>query len=384
MNEMNSIGEINQISEMKTFVIYDVLKKLTDAVGVSGNESSGAGSISNVALELLKEYAPDATLDCHGSVTGILGGNASIDKSKPTIMLDAHIDQIGLIVIYKESDETTNNNGFVKAEPCGGIDRRCLAGQRVTVHTKTGAVGGIVCTLPPHVMAGKANNSIKADEIWLDVGDDKSQIALGDVVTIDGELTPLLTKQSKTVSAPALDDRAGVCAILHALYLLKRVLDKGNQGDSLPWNVAVSFSVQEEIGCRGAEVTAYNLEPDYAIVVDVSYGLSPGCPEHKCGKLGGGVMVGYAPSLNRTMFEMLKNTALDKNIPHQLEIMSRDTGGTNADSISTVKGGVKTALLSIPLRYMHTPVETLDLSDVEATGKLIAEFISGVGGANSA
>jgi endoglucanase len=154
---------------------------------------------------------------------------------------------------------------------------------------------------------------------------------------------------------------------LYALHRLQRI--------NLSRNIAVSFSVQEEVGCRGAGVAAYNLEPEYAIVVDVSYGMSPGGVEHKCGELGGGAMIGYAPSLNRTLFEMLKNTAADRDIPHQIEIMNRDTGGTNADTISTVKGGIKTALISIPLRYMHTPVETADLGDIEAAGKLIAAFI---------
>jgi endoglucanase len=348
-----------------TFVVYDVLKRLTDAAGVAGNEQAAA----EVALELLWEYAPDADFDRHGSVVGIVGGD-SVGKDKPTILLDAHIDQIGLIVTH------IDDAGFVKAEPVGGVDRRGLAGQNVTIRANGGksAIRGTVCTLPPHVTSGKqADKAIKADSIWIDIcGADKSEISLGDVITLDGELAPLGFGNSKTVSGAALDDRAGVCAILYALHLLKR-----NRSE-LPWRVAVSFSVQEEVGCRGASVTAFNLEPDYAIAVDVSYGMSPGCSSeaHKCGTLGKGPMIGYAPSLNRPMFEMLKNAAIDGNIPHQIEIMNRDTGGTNADTISLVKGGVKTALISIPLRYMHTVVETADLGDIEAAGKLIAAFLT--------
>jgi len=220
----------------------------------------------------------------------------------------------------------------------------------------------------------KSDEVIKADSIRIDTGLTHSQVSelvsLGDVVTVSGELVPLL---NNNVSGAALDDRAGVCAVLIALGLLKN--------SKCGFNIAVSFSVQEELGCRGASVTTYNLEPNYAIAVDVSYGLSPHCSdpktEYKCGKLGGGPMIGYAPSLCREMFEGLKRTADEWDIKYQLEIMNRDTGGTNADSISTVKGGVKTALVSIPLRYMHTAVETACLEDIEAAGQLIAAFVEG-------
>jgi endoglucanase len=338
----------------------DTLKSLCEAVGVAGNENSDKQAIAQTALLLLKEYAPDASLDCHGSVVGFIGGR---DNDKPTILLDAHIDQVGLVVTHIDSE------GFVKTSSCGGVDRRVLAAQPVTLHGKE-KVKGIVCTLPPHVK--KEKSVIKGDSIWIDTGLTKEKVSelvsLGDVATVDGEFTHLLNGR---ISAPALDDRAGVCAILSALNLLKN--------SSTGFNIAVSFSVQEELGCRGAIVTAYNTEPDYAIVVDVSYGLSPGGDKHKCGELGKGPMIGYAPSLNRGMFEGLKKTADEWELPYQLEIMNRDTGGTNADTITVVKGGVRTALISIPLRYMHTPVETADLSDIETAGQLIAAFVEGYG-----
>jgi endoglucanase len=339
--------------------IFDTLKQLTDAQGVAGNE----GAVSQVALELLKEFDPNAHTDCFGSVVGFIGDR---DNGNPVILLDAHIDQVGLIVTH------IDDKGFIKAERCGGIDRRALAAQAVTIHSRE-PVKGVICTIPPHVSRGKKDvtQPMKADSIRIDAGLTKAQaqevISLGDVATIDGEL---IRMSDKIVTGSALDDRAGVCAVLYALSLLK-----GNK--ALRFNIAVSFSAQEELGCRGATVTAYNAEPEYAVVVDVSYGLSPGCSsiEHKCGKLGGGPMLGYAPTLNREMFEGFKKIAREHDVAYQLEIMSRDTGGTNADSITTVKGGVKTALVSIPLRYMHTPVETADISDIEAAGHLIAAFI---------
>jgi endoglucanase len=358
------------MNEYKTFVIYDVLKRLCDTAGVAGDERSA----TEVALELLREYIPDADYDCHGSIVGIVPDNDDNASQKPVILLDAHIDRVGLIVTHIDG-------AFVKAEPCGGIDKRCLAGQSVTLYSKNAAYcKGVICTLPPHVLHGKdSEKKVKSDSIWIDTGITperiKDVVKLGDTVTVDGELTPLLDKR---VSGAALDDRAGVCAILYALHLLSKNTRDTVEKKPLSRRIAVSFSVQEEVGCRGAKVAAYNVEPEYAVVVDVSFGAcgSLTATEGKVGKLGDGPMLGYAPSLNRKMFEKLKTTAVEQNIPYQLEIMGRDTGGTNADSISIAKGGVKTALVSVPLRYMHTPVETADLSDIEAAGKLIAAYCS--------
>ena len=354
---------------MNTFNTFDVLKCLTETHGIPGNESSAA----QVALNFLKGFDPDASIDRHGSVVGFIGQSARTeqDEKKPVVLLDAHIDQVGLMVTF------IDEKGFIKAGACGGIDRRALAAQSVTIQCDDGkkSVKGVICTLPPHVMKKEnGDKPIKSDEIWIDTGltAEKSRglISPGDPVVIDGELTPMLRN---IVSSPALDNRAGVCAVLYALNALKE--------KNLPINIAVSFSVQEEVGCRGAAVTAYNADPDYAVVVDVSYGISPGL-ENKTstavGKLGGGPMIGYAPSLNRKMFQSLKKTADEQKISYQLEIMHRDTSGTNADPISISRGGVKTALVSIPLRYMHTPVETVDLTDIESGGKLIAAFVEGL------
>ncbi|MCL1904450.1 MAG: M20/M25/M40 family metallo-hydrolase [Oscillospiraceae bacterium] len=362
---------------METFDTFNTLKRLTEAGGVSGDESAAA----NVALELLKEFAPDARIDCHGSVIGFIGQHDTEEKNdaekRPVLFLDAHIDRIGLIVT--DIDE----KGFIRAGACGGIDRRALAAQAVTICGNGGkTVKGVICTLPPHVK--KDNDSdekrlIESDEIWIDAGLTfdrvKELVSPGATIVIDGEITTMLGKK---VSSPALDNRAGVCAVLYALHILKaqKVL-KMLRGKTLP-NISVSFSVQEEVGCRGAAVTAYNAAPDYAVVVDVSYGMSPGLEKKAStaiGELGKGPMIGYAPSLNRKMFEDLKQTATEQGIPYQLEIMHRDTSGTNADPVGIARGGIPTALVSIPLRYMHTPVEVVDLSDIESSGELIAGFI---------
>ncbi|MDR0222220.1 MAG: M20/M25/M40 family metallo-hydrolase [Oscillospiraceae bacterium] len=339
--------------------VFEVLKRLTRAAGVSGGENSAA----SVASDFLKEYANAVGFDCHGSVTGFIGNR---NNGRPVILLDAHIDEIGLIVTHIDKE------GFVKAEPCGGVDRRSLSALTVTVHGKE-PVKGVICSSPPHAGNKNEEAALKAGEIRIDTGYGREGlekiISPGDKITADGELTRLLGGK---VSGRALDNRAGVTAVLYALSLLKN----GSPG----FNIAVAFTVQEELGCRGGRVAAYNADADYAIVTDVSYGISPAISpneEHKCGKPGGGPMLGFAPSLDREMFDGLRKTAEDWEIPYQLEIMNRDTGGTNADEISLAKGGVKTALVSVPLRYMHTPVETVALSDVEAAGQLIAAYIEG-------
>ena len=174
------------------------------------------------------------------------------------------------------------------------------------------------------------------------------------------------------VTSKALDDRAGVAAVLHCLELLKDA--------ALSWDVAAAFAVQEELGCRGSAAAAYALQPDRAIAVDVSFALTPDANPAKCGKLGGGPMVGYAPGLDYAMCRRLEDVAKQAGIPCQQEVMGGDTG-TDADSISAARAGVPTALLSIPLRYMHTPVEMVDLRDVENVGKLMAEYIKKEGAA---
>lgn len=333
--------------------IKETLKLLCEPAGVAGSENAA----SEAALELLRKFVPNAEIDSFGTVFGTL----KHEENLPLLLLDAHIDEIGMIVNF------IDENGFVKVGRAGGVDRRVLSAAQVTIHGKK-PVKGVVCTLPPHVQKDE-NKVIKEEEIAIDCGFSKQEleqlISLGDSVTIDTNFTEL---QGGKINARALDDRAGVCAILHALDLTK--------SEKLKYNLAVTFSVQEEIGCRGAAISAYNINPDLAIAVDVSYGDYPKCAENKAWKLGGGVMLGAAPSLDRGLFEEMKSIAKSKNIKHQIEVMSGKTS-TNADVIGVSRSDVKCALLSIPLRNMHTPAETVQLSDIEAVGQLIAEFLRG-------
>lgn len=328
-----------------------VLEQLCSAAGVSGGEFPASAA----ALGLLGKYADRAEIDAFGNVIGYIGN----DESKPLLLLDAHIDRIGLIVTYIEED------GFLKVGKCGGIDRRTLLAQTVTIYGKE-PVKGIISTLPPHV-AKDSGKSAKLDDIVIDTGlsEEKAKelIPQGSLVTIDGVFSKL---GENRVCSPATDDRAGVAALLYAAELLK--------GEDLPYRVAVQFAAQEEVGCRGAVISTFNAAPDLAIAVDVSFAQSKGVEASKAGKLGNGPMIGIAASLDREIFSSLVETAKEKEIPYQLEGMGGSTG-TDADDISVSRGGVRTGLVSIPQRYMHTPCEVVEIADIENTGRLIAEFV---------
>ena len=332
----------------------DLLKKLCAADGVSGAE----GHAGDVAAGLLAEYA-EVRRDRLGNVIGTIAG-----KGKH-ILLDAHIDQIGLIVT--NIDEA----GFLLVDRCGGMDARVLCGQDVTVWGSR-PLCGTVCSTPPHLVQDRdAGKAADFKDIAIDIGMTREEaeqlVSKGDRVTFRTEPAGLLGRR---FTAPATDDRAGVAAVLLALEQCR---------DRLENPVTVVFAVQEEIGTRGAAVAAYAAEADEAIAIDVSFAHSPGCPEHKCGKLGGGVMIGTAPTLSASMSQELAAISANENIPYTLEIMGGETG-TDADVIDISRGGVRMGLLSIPQRYMHTPVEIVDLQDTESTARLLAAYLIQAGG----
>ena len=333
--------------------IKSILKQLTNEIGVSGDEFFASG----IAAELLKEYADDVQIDSFGNVTGVVMSSRS---SAETLMLDAHIDQVGYIVT--DIDE----KGFVSVGSCGSPDLKMTLAQSVTIHGKED-INGVVSTLPPHVQ--KENGAPEIGDISIDIGMNKEQaekiISQGDRVTINSCFKELY---GDMVSAPAIDDRSGVCAILSALELLK-------EKDTV-YNLAISFSAQEETGERGAKQTSFRFQPDKCIAVDVSFGRTPDSAPKESAELGSGVMIGFSPALDKDMSESLRKLAKQKNIPFTVEVMP-DSTGTNADAVSVSGKGVKCCTLSFPIRYMHTPVETVDLKDIENTAKLICEYVLG-------
>lgn len=326
------------------------LASLCNAAGAGGLQE-----ITQCAQRLLDGLVDKIETDPMGNVLGFRKANSD---HAPTIMLEAHMDEIGFMVTYIDDD------GFVHVASAGGIDERILTAQMVQVHGDA-VYAGVFCSTPPH-LAKKDGELPSLDERGIDVGmtaeEAKAHIPLGSRVTFAPcfcEMRPHI------VSSKALDDRAGMAAILHCL----RQLD----GD-LPVNVAVAFCVQEELGCRGSLPASQHIRPDAAIITDVSFARTPDVQPHECGKMGDGVLIGLSPILQNTMSRQLMDLAEEHKIPYQIEVMGGSTG-TDADSVSNAVYGIPTALLSIPEKFMHTPVEMLDVWDVAAVGDLMAAYI---------
>lgn len=326
------------------------LKALCDAPGVAG-----CTAVIEQVTALLRPLVDEISTDVMGNVLAV---RHAADPSAPTVMLEAHMDEIGFLVT------AIDDLGFLHVTAAGGIDLRVLAAQEVAVYTKEATYPGVFCSVPPH-LAKDEDKLPELTEFGIDVGmtadEARSRIPLGTRV---GFAPSFHSLDGYTVSSKALDDRAGVAAVLHCL----RQLDK------LPVNVAVAICTQEELGCRGAVTAANRLSPQEALVTDVSFALTPSDNPYHCGKMGEGVMIGIAALLDVGVSDTLLDLAKKTEIPYQTEVMGRSTG-TDADAISKSGYGVKTGLLSIPLRYMHTPIETVDLRDVAAVGDLMATYI---------
>lgn len=324
---------------------------LSEVWGASGDESPAA----ELALDMLKKYCPDAAI-INGNVVGKF---SSHKDGLPLLVLDAHIDQIGMCVTYITSE------GFIKVGNIGGLDRRLLHAQQVVIHGKKD-IKGVICSVPPHLSRGEGKVA-EMDDIAIDTGYTKAElkkiVSLGDSITFDVKCRML---QGSRITGGALDDRCGVAAVLHALELL--------ENRELAYNVTVIFSAQEELGERGAKIGAFSLAPDIAIAVDVSFAYAQGEDEKKCGYLGKGAMIGISPCLSREISNGLIEAAKSAELPYQLEIMNGLTS-TNADRYSSSREGAKACTLSIPLRNMHTPVEVIDIADVINTAEILAEFI---------
>lgn len=333
----------------------DLLRKLTDTAGVSGDEFPA----SEAAAELIRPYAESVETDHMGNVIAVI---KKAEKGQKKLLLDAHIDRVGLIVTE------VCEKGFLRFESCGGIDKKSLPAQRVCVHAKK-PLYGVITAMPPHLQtAEQMKKAVAADEMFIDAGISGEEllkiVAPGDRVTVLYEPSELLNGRA-TMSA--VDDRAGAAAIIKAAELIAQ--------RSTGMGVTALFSAQEETGERGAAAVSGKLEFDELIAVDVSFAYTPDAKKHKCGVMGGGVMIGVSPTLNKTMSDKFVALAKKAGIKYQLEIMSGETG-TNADCLGTANGGVKAGLLSIPIKYMHTPCETVELSDIESVCELIAEYIT--------
>ena len=334
-------------------VMKSLLCRLSAASCVTGRE--GAVSLTR---EAVKPFAPAAYLDRLGNLV------APVQPARPGglhLMVEAHLDEIGFAVTAVDDD------GFLRVGRAGGPDLRVLPGQEVTVFGRQ-ELFGIFCCTPPHLSRPEDRRKPpEADGLAVDVGLPRERVVElvtpGDIVTLRRQPAELLGGR---LTGKALDNRAGVVAVLRALELLGRPLPSAG--------LTAVFSMGEELGERGAKAAAFAIAPTHALVVDVSHALTPDAKPEECGELGRGPMIGVSPVLDAALTARLHELAKEEGIPFQTEAMAGATG-TDSDAVSVAGPGVKTVLVSIPQRYMHTAAEVVEYADVENTARLMAAYI---------
>jgi endoglucanase len=286
---------------------------------------------------------------------------------RPVLMLAGHIDEIGLMITY------VNKDGFLYFDTIGGHDRIIIPGRRVVIRTTNGNVKGVTGKRAVHLMDADDRKKVpERHEMLIDIGatskaDALKRVSIGDTATYDHEFEML---HGTLGVARAFDDKAGAYVVGETLRRL--ALEKKSPAASV---VAVA-TTQEEIGVRGATASAYGIDPDFAIAVEVTHATDhPDCDQRKFGefKLGGGPVITRGPNINPIVYTKLVAAAKTAGIPMQLEGDPRPTG-TDARAIQMSRGGVACGVVSIPLRYMHTPSEIVDLADIENTVRLLVEF----------
>ncbi len=327
------------------------MKRLLRELCDSAEKSKGEFSFAEYVIEALSQFAR-VRQDALGNIIGEISGKGE------HLLLDAHLDTIGLIVT--DIDKT----GFLRFSTIGKVDLRLLCAAEVTVWGKK-PLFGVITSTPPHLASpDDSGRIIPIDRLAVDIGYDEAKakelVSIGDMITFNGNYCEM---QGSTVTCAGLDNKAGVAVILRALELLK---DKNHNK-----RISVLFSVFEETGGAGATAAAFGINPDKAIAVDVSFSNYPGA---SFPQLGSGAMIGISPVLSREMTNELKSIAVDKAIPFTIEVMGGLTS-TNADKIAISGKGVKTALISIALRCMHSAAEVVDYVDLESCARLIAEFV---------
>ncbi len=327
-----------------------LLRQLSDLRGNSGFEFR----INEKIKEILTPYCDETYIDPLGSVIGV---KRCGKENAPRVMIEAHIDEIGLIVTSVTED------GFVTFTNVGGVDNRILPSLEVTIHGKEDVWG--VVGMPP-VTEGDPDKSYKITELAIDTGLDadvlKELVHVGDSITFKQSVGKLGDNQ---FSSKTMDDRASFCAIVEVM--------KNLQGCDLNCDVYAVGAVQEEVGCRGGKTTAYGIEPTMAIAIDVTHGITPDNSENALA-VGSGTAMSKGPNIHPKLVERLEQAAKKHKIKYNIEIDGGATG-TDAWEIQVAGNGVPTALMSIPLKYMHTSVETLDVRDMKATAQVITEFI---------
>ncbi|HEY5910932.1 MAG TPA: M42 family metallopeptidase [Verrucomicrobiae bacterium] len=334
------------------------LRTLVNTPSPVGHEVKG----QRVWLDYARQYADETFSDAYGNCVAVLNKGG-----KPRLMLAGHADEIAMAVSY------INDEGFIFVRKMGGVDAAITKAQRVVIHTRDGAVKGVVGNIAPHLMKDeKEPKPPKIHDLFIDIGagnrkEVEKLVQVGDPITLADEFDLL---RGDLAVARAFDNRVGTFAVVEALRLLRE------SKTGLKAEVCAVSNVQEEVGLFGARQIAYSLHPDVAIVVDVTHATDyPTISKTQHGdiKVGAGPTITHGGCNHPEVLARIEQVAKAKKIPLQHEAMS-STSGTDTDGIFWTRGGIASGLISLPNRYMHSPVEVVSLKDLELIPQLLAAF----------
>lgn len=332
-----------------------LIKALTAVPGLSGHESRIREHLSEIWAPLTDELRTSPLGSLHGLKTG------SGTDPRPGILIATHMDAIGLMVSAIE-------DGLLRVVSIGGIDNRILPGLTVTVHTESGDLPGLVILPPGHTLPDEQKSkTVDLEYLFVDTGllpaEVERKVQLGDLVTFSLELLDL---GDGYLSAPAMDNRASVAVLTETLQIL--------QTRKHPWDVWAVATVQEEIGLTGAATSGFDLRPALGVVIDVTFGAAPGSPGHETVDMDKGPSFDIGPSTHPRLYQQFIDYAEKMEIPFNRYAYPRGSG-TDADKLQISAEGVITMVVSIPIRYMHTPVEVVQVRDIQRAARLVAGFI---------
>ncbi len=337
------------------------LKQLLETPSPSGFERP----IQDVVRAWARPFADEVRTDRHGNVLAVRHPPVGTPGEPLRVMLAGHCDQIALMVQH------IDDNGYLYVQPIGGWDMQILLGQNLTVWARGGPIHGVLSRRAPHLLTGEERNKVPNwTDVWIDVGardrkDGEELVTPGDPVTFTLGYRPL---RNGLASSPAMDDKVGLWVVMEALRLL--------HGRPLRASIYCVSTVQEEIGLRGATTSAYGINPQVGIAVDVCHATdTPGNDKKTLGdtRLGAGPVLFRGPNINPRVLERLQESARAREIAVQVRGVPRATG-TDANAMQLSRDGVATGLIGIPNRYMHSPVEVVHLDDLDRAAQLLAEF----------
>lgn len=332
-------------------ILKQVLKDCSNSFGIGTNYTSIHDTIKKYIGEKNTE------IDIHQNLIYTLSKN---DNAKNKILIDAHMDEIGFIVTYITED------GFLKVSPVGGISKETLLSQKVLVLGKK-ILTGVIGVKPPHVKADNSNFTI--DDLLIDVGLSKNEVEKfvqpSDYCVFDKKANDMINNK---ITSKSLDNRIGVSVLIDCIKKLEHL--KFNDTE-----IKFLFSVKEESSHGvGAKTFTQFYKPTEAVVIDVSFSEQLNVDKKKCGKMGDGPMIAFSPNLSYDFSKQFEQLCIKEKLKYQKEILNSTTG-SNADYICDCNNGVKTALLSVPIKNMHSPVEIVKIDDIEATSNLLEKYL---------